>query len=149
LGEDGVAVTFEEKRSWVRLGVALLGYLGYLGVLIGRSEGGPVREVPYIWILILSAIVAIVVAAGLEIALAARTPRRERVADDRDREIGRLGDHVGQAFLVIGALAGMGLAMAESDPFWVANVIYLGFVLSAVVGGIARVVVYRVGVPQW
>jgi hypothetical protein len=41
------------------------------------------------------------------------------------------------------------MAVADWSPFWIANVIYLGFVLSAVVGGVAKVVVYRAGVPQW
>jgi hypothetical protein len=41
------------------------------------------------------------------------------------------------------------MATAGWDRFWIANVIYLCFVLSAILGGIAKVVVYRRSVPQW
>jgi hypothetical protein len=41
------------------------------------------------------------------------------------------------------------MALAEWDPFWIANVIYLCFVLSAVLGSVTRVIVYRGSMPQW
>ena len=41
------------------------------------------------------------------------------------------------------------MAMAEWDYFWIANVIYLCFVLSAILGSIAKIVAYRQGFPQW
>ncbi|MEU4560589.1 hypothetical protein AB0F72_19610 [Actinoplanes sp. NPDC023936] len=142
-------MTHEEKRAWVRLVVAVLGYGTYLAVVLGRSGGQPLPEVPYATMLLIS--IGAAIAAGVvgETALAAITPSASRATDERDREIGRLGEHVGQAFLVIGALAAMLMAMAGWDQFWIANVIYLGFVLSAVAGGVAKVVVYRTGVPQW
>src|SRR5215475_6765321 len=37
------------------------------------------------------------------------------------------------------------LALAEVDYFWIANAIYLGFVLWAVVGSVIRLVAYRRG----
>jgi hypothetical protein len=92
---------------------------------------------------------AIVASILAEIAMAVSNPRASRLTDDRDREIGRLGEHVGQSFVVIGAVAAMGMAMARWDPFWTANVIYLCFVLSAVLSGITKVVVYRRSLPQW
>jgi hypothetical protein len=49
----------------------------------------------------------------------------------------------------IGAVAAMLMALAEWDWFWIANVIYLCFVLSAILGGIIKVVVYRRSFPQW
>ncbi|MEU4689498.1 hypothetical protein [Actinoplanes sp. NPDC023714] len=142
-------MSYEEKRSWIRLGAAVVAYGVYLVIVVGRGIGQPAGGMAYAWVLILSAVAAIVASAGLEIALAARTPRDGRGGDERDREIGRLGDRVGQAFVVIGGLAGMVLAMTETDRFWTANVIYLGFALSAIVGGVAKVVVYRVGMPRW
>jgi hypothetical protein len=84
-----------------------------------------------------------------EIAMAVVNPRASRVTDVRDKEIGRLGDHVGQAFGVIGSIAAMLMALAEWNHFWIANVIYLGFVLSAVLGSVTKVVVYRGSFPQW
>ena len=139
----------EEKRAWIRLMVAVLGYGAYLAVVLSRSGGRPVHETPYASALLISIGAAIAAAVAAEIAWAALAPGASRASDERDREIGRLGDHVGQAFAVIGAVAAMLMALTDIDQFWIANVIYLGFVLSAILGGIAKVVVYRTGVPQW
>jgi len=85
----------------------------------------------------------------LDIATSLGTPRSEYKADARDKEIARIGDLTGQSFLVIGALVGMGLAMLDADSFWVANVIYLGFVLSAVLGSATKIAGYRGGFQTW
>jgi hypothetical protein len=50
---------------------------------------------------------------------------------------------------VIGAVAGLLLALTEGAYFWIANAIYLGFVLSAVFGSFAKIMLYRKGVPAW
>jgi hypothetical protein len=39
--------------------------------------------------------------------------------------------------------------MFEAGYFWIANVIYLGFVLSAILSSVTKVIVYRKGVPTW
>ena len=76
-------------------------------------------------------------------------PRASRLKDERDRQIGRLGDYTGQSFVVIGAVAAMLMAMAGWDRFWIANVIYLCFFLSAVLGAVTKVIAYRKSFPQW
>jgi hypothetical protein len=142
-------VTHEEKRAWIRLVVAVLGYAAYAAVIASRADGRPLASVPYAGILLWTVGAAIVTSIVAEIAMAAGNPRASRLKDDRDREIGRLGEHVGQSFVVIGAVAAMLMAMARWEPFWIANVIYLCFVLSAVLGGITKVIVYRRNLPQW
>ena len=104
---------------------------------------------PYAGALLATVGGAVVASIVAEIGMGVANPRASRVKDVRDREIGRLGDHVGHAFVVIGAVSAMLMAMAEWDWFWIANVIYLCFVLSAVIGSLAKVIVYRRGVPQW
>ncbi len=47
--------------------------------------------------------------------------------------------------LVAGAAAALLMAMARWDYFWIANVIYLGFVLRAVGGSVLKLVAYRRG----
>ena len=59
------------------------------------------------------------------------------------------GETVGQAFVVIGAVGAMLLALFEFEYFWIANVIYLCFILSAILSSIARIVAYRSGMPRW
>ena len=66
---------------------------------------------------------------------------------ERDREIARFSTHAGQAFLVIGGLAALLMAMAEWDWFWIANTLYLGFALSGILEGTTKVVSYRRGLP--
>jgi hypothetical protein len=46
---------------------------------------------------------------------------------------------------VAAAAAALVMAMAKADYFWIANVIYLGFVLWAVVGSVLKLVAYRRG----
>jgi len=65
--------------------------------------------------------------------------------DQRDREINRLGDHIAQSFLIIGAVTALCLAMIDVALFWIANAIYLGFVLSAILGSIAKIIACRRG----
>ena len=47
--------------------------------------------------------------------------------------------------LLHGEAVALGMAMAKWDYFWIANVIYLGFVLWAVVGSAVKLVAYRRG----
>jgi hypothetical protein len=141
-------MTFLEKRAWTMLVVAVLAYAAYAVVVLRRLGGGvSLPDVPYAGALLWSVGGAIVANIAVEVALAALRPRDPRTTDVRDADIGRLGDQVGQAFLVIGAVTALLLALAEQHPFWIANAIYLGFALSAVVGSVAKVVMYRKGLP--
>ncbi|MDO3704850.1 hypothetical protein Q3W71_24600 [Micromonospora sp. C28SCA-DRY-2] len=142
-------MTHEEKRAWIMLVVSAVGYAVYATVVLSRVDGEPLAATPYAGVLLWTIGGAIVASIVAEIAMGVVNPRASRVRDDRDREIGRLGDHVGQAFVIIGAVSALLMALAEWDWFWIANVIYLCFVLSAVVGSLAKVIVYRRGVPQW
>ncbi|RLK25327.1 hypothetical protein DER29_3327 [Micromonospora sp. M71_S20] len=142
-------MTHEEKRAWIRLVVAMFGYSAYVALIVSRVDGHSLPDVPYASALVWTVGAAIVASIVAEIGMAVVNPRAPRAKDVRDREIGRLGDHVGQSFVVIGAVAAMVMAMADWDRFWIANVIYLCFVLSAIVGGITKVVVYRRSFPQW
>jgi len=69
--------------------------------------------------------------------------------DQRDREIDRIGEYTGQSFLVFGGISGLVLAMVEADWFWIANALYLGFVLSAMLGSITKIGLYSRGLPSW
>lgn len=142
-------MTHEEKRAWIMLVVSVVGYAVYVAVVLSRVDGGSLAAAPYAGVLLWTVGGAIVANIVAEIGMGVVNPRASRVRDVRDREIGRLGDHVGQAFVVIGAVSAMLMALAEWEWFWIANVVYLCFVLSAVVGSLAKVIVYRRGVPQW
>ena len=72
-------------------------------------------------------------------------PSDSSKADVRDRDIARFGEHASRWCVVGGATAGFIGALDHWDYFWIANVIYLGFVLWAVVGSVLRLVAYRRG----
>ncbi|THA86355.1 hypothetical protein [Streptomyces sp. A0592] len=139
----------EEKRAWIMIVVAVLSYGTYLAVVLGRSDGGPLAQQPYAAALLWTVGAAIAASIALHITVSLLSPEEGRVKDQRDREIHRFGDHIGQSFVVIGAVAGLVLAMAEADQFWIANAIYLGFVLSALLASTAKIVSYRLGFHPW
>jgi predicted membrane protein len=129
-------MTTEERRAWIMAVVSVIAYPIYLIVLAAGTSY--VRAL--LWTVGASIVANIV--AGMLFA------GRDR-KDQRDREIGRFGEHVGQSLVVAGAVAAMLLALVEADYFWIANAIYLGFTLSAVLGSTAKIFAYRRGFHPW
>ena len=142
-------MAFEEKRAWIMALVAVAGYAAYVMVVLGRADGDPLADVAYAGPLLTAVAAAIVVTIVLNIVVSIVSPQGANEKDQRDREIHRVGDHIGQSFLVVGGVAALAMALAEWDQFWIANVVYLCFVLSAVVGSAAKVVAYRRGFQSW
>ncbi|SHN47597.1 hypothetical protein [Cryptosporangium aurantiacum] len=142
-------MTLTEKRAWITLVVTVVAYTVYVIVITARVDGRSLPDVPYAGPLLTTIVGAMVAAIVIEIVLSAVTPNASRVQDVRDKEIHRLGEYVGQSFVTIGAVSAMLMAVVEWDPFWIANVIYLCFVLAAVLGAVAKVIVYRRTMPEW
>jgi hypothetical protein len=136
-------VSYEEKRTWIYLVTSAGAYAVYLALVIPRLGHAPVGHVPYVATLFWTTIASIV--ASVVGGMLFQGPRADRRADVRDREINRFGEYTTRWFVVGGAAIGMLMAMARWDHFWIANVIYLGFVLWAVVGSAVKLVAYRRG----
>lgn len=142
-------MAFEEKRAWIMLVVSALAYGIYVVLLLSRSGGGPLPAVPYVAALLWTIGGAIGASITLHILVSFVSPEGANQKDQRDREIDRFGEYVGHSFVILGGVVALGMAMARLDHFWIANVIYLAFVLSAVLGSIAKLFAYRRGFPQW
>jgi hypothetical protein len=142
-------VAVEEKRAWIMLSVAIVSYAVYLTVVLGRAAGVPLTQAPYVSALLWTVGASILASIALHITVAAFSREGGSTKDQRDREIHRFGEYIGQSFVVIGGVAGLALAMADVDQFWIANAIYLAFVLSAVLGSSAKIVAYRFGFHPW
>lgn len=143
-------MSYEEKGTWVYLVVAVVGYTVYLTLVLPQVLGGvAVGDVDYVPVMLWTIGGAIVATIVLRILVEIVFPSESTKGDVRDREIDRLGTRVGSSFVVIGALGALVLAMLEADWFWIANVVYLCFVLSALLESITRLVAYRRGVPTW
>ena len=142
-------MSFKEKSTWIMALVTAGAYLAYLSIILGRAENIPLTEVTYIPMLLLTIAVVIVGSIVAHIVVSIVSHRDIEDEDQRDREIDRFGDYFGQWPVAVGAFAALGMAMVELNHFWIANIIYLAFVLSTLFGSAAKIVAYRRGFQQW
>ncbi|MEQ1735753.1 MAG: hypothetical protein ABL886_05060 [Rhodoglobus sp.] len=144
----------EERSAWTMLVVTVGAYAVYLTVILGGSSDIALADRPYaipmLWTIggAIVANVALTIVTAIVRAIVSRNPEKDK-KDLRDREIYHFGERVGQSFIVIGGVGALVLAMLQAPYFWIANALYLGFVLSAILSSITKVVAYRRGMPQW
>ncbi|GAA0435514.1 hypothetical protein Acor_56010 [Acrocarpospora corrugata] len=138
-------MALEEKRAWVLIVVSLGAYTIYVVTILGRAGDGPLADVAYAGALLWTIGGAIVAAIVAHIAMAIAGGHGADRTDERDREINQVTERIGQSFVVIGALAALVMAIAELRHFWIANAVYLAFVLSSVLSSFAKIVAYRRG----
>ncbi|MEU3461994.1 hypothetical protein ABZ721_18890 [Streptomyces sp. NPDC006733] len=138
-------MSYDEKNAWVYAVVAIGGYAGYLAVILDRAQGVPLSTVAYVLPMILAVGAAAVASVVGHLVIAAAWPTEAGRTDQRDREIHRHGEYIGSMVLAAGVLVALGLTMAELDHFWIANAIYLAFVLSALCGTAVKLGTYRRG----
>ena len=138
-------MSYEEKGVWVYLVTSAGAYVVYLVIVLGRLQTTPAAEVSYapalLWTTLGSAVAATVGRTLVETARPSDSHKR----DVRDKEIYRFGEYASRWFVIGGATAAFFMAVAKVDYFWIANVIYLGFVLWAVAGSAVKLVAYRRG----
>ena len=139
-------MSLEERFTWVEGIIAIGGYAVYLVLLFQRASG-ELAATPYVDLMLWTIGGAIV--AGILGGIVVGAITRNQAKDARDREIYRRGEQVGFAFAVVGALGALVLSWVEADHFWIANVVYLGFVLSGILAFVAKSVMYRRGLPTW
>jgi len=142
-------MVYEERNTWASLVVTVIALTVYVIVVLQQADGGPLSAVDWwpimLWTIIGSIVGAIVLSILWGIAAGFRDPDGVGKSDQRDRDIARRGDRVGQTFMVIAGLGVIVLCAFEADWFWIANVMFFGFALTTVVGGVARTVAYRRG----
>jgi len=138
-------MTMQERNAWQFGIIAILSYGVYLALVLTAAQQVPLHEVDYVPAMLWTIGGAIAVGILVGIVNGAVRPQRGPQVDERDRQIEVFGERVGQAFVVIGALGALVLTMLEADHFWIANALYLGFVLSAVLSSLARIGAYREG----
>jgi len=143
----------EERGQWVYLVVIVLTYGAYVAFVLVQAGGGSLPDVDYVP-LMLAAIgigiglsivgrIAIEIAGGIASEMAGHEANHE--ADVRDRDIGRFGEYFAGTLLGVCMVVPFVLTLTEFDHFWIANAMYLAFVLSAVVGAAIKLVAYRRG----
>ena len=149
-------MSFKEKMTWVYGVVTLAVGVAYLAVVGSMLDGTPVSEIDYQWWLLgaigVSIAATIIGTIGVAIATAISAEiTGEGSADDidredeRDRGIDKRGELVGYYVTSVGVVAALALAMLREDQFWIANTLYVGCLLGALAGTIAKIVFYRRG----
>ncbi|MRG60861.1 hypothetical protein GE115_13445 [Agromyces sp. CFH 90414] len=138
-------MSYEEKGVWSFLAIAVVGYGVYLALVIPRLMGAPIDEVDYVWPMVWTIGGAIVAGIVGRIVIEIVSPSETRERDVRDTEIDRMGERIGGSFITIGALGALVLTWFGLDGFWVANTLYLGFVVAAVLSSFAKLAAYRQG----
>jgi hypothetical protein len=139
----------EERTAWIMLVVSLATYGLYVAMILGRAGSAPLEEVSYVDVLLWTTGGAIIGSILLNITGSILMREGAGKKDQRDREIYRFGEYIGQSFLVIGGVAALLMAMAEFHYFWIANAVYLAFFLSGALASVAKIVAYRRGLPAW
>jgi hypothetical protein len=138
-------MSFEERGTWIYAVIALVLPVIYFATILGQLPTTAVTEIDYQRPLLTAIGAAIVLAILGTIVSAMVSPKEAGKSDQRDKDINRLGEYVGGTVLAVGMIVPFGLAMAEAAHFWIANAIYLVFVLGALVGTTVKLVAYRRG----
>ena len=140
-----------ERNSWTALIASAIAMVVYLAIVAPQVGVRPVGEIDWVWPMLWTIVggltVSILASIAWGLAVHRADPDAGHREDVRDRDISRLGDRVGQAFLTLGLVAVLILCATRTEWFWIANAAYLGFALSAIADVVTRVIVYRGGMP--
>ena len=138
-------MSFEEKGTWL-YGVLLIAMPAlYLATVLGQVAAVPVTEIEYQSALIAAIVGTIILSIIGMIVIGISSPREAGQAGQRDKDINRLGEYVGGIVLAVGMVVPFGLAMLEVPYFWIANAMFLTFVVAGLCGTIVKLVLYRRG----
>lgn len=142
-------MVYQERNTWSGIIVTLITVTAYVVIVLQQAGDGPLTAVVWwpimLWTIGAGIVGVIVVSIVWGIIAGMRDPESSSASDVRDRDIERMGDRVGQAFMVIAGVGVIVLCAFSAHPFWIANTMFFGFALSALIGGIAQVIAYRRG----
>ena len=142
-------MSVEEKHWWTYAAIALVVPAIYFAIVLPQVAGTQVDEIEFQVPLLVAggagAVLGVIATIVLRISSDVTSPRGVALKDQRDRDIHRLGEYVGGIVLAVAMALPFGLALLEVDHFWIANGMYLAFVLSALAGSVAKLVIYRRG----
>jgi hypothetical protein len=138
-------MSFEEKGTWLYAVVGVVLPVIYFATILGQVRSVAVPEIDYqgqlLWVVGAAIVLSIVGMIGIGIM----SPSDAGKADQRDKEINRFGEYIGGIVLAVGMIVPFGLAMAEAQHFWIANAMYLAFVVGTLSGTFVKLVAYRRG----
>jgi hypothetical protein len=149
-------MTFEEKITWVSAFVFAVVPAVYFTNVLGQLASVPASEIAYQRPMLIAIGISIVltilgsILTGIGSGITAEIMEPGSGADigrtdERDKQIGRRGELIGYYVSSVGVVIAMALTMLEYPYFWIANALYLGFVIAALVTAAVKIVAYRRG----
>lgn len=138
-------MSFEEKGTWLYLVILITMSVAYVAMIAGQIGRVPLVEIDYQGAMLATIGATIVLAILGMIAIAISSPAEADKSDQRDKDINRLGEYVGGTVLAFGMIVPFGLALLEAPYFWIANGMYVVFVIAGICGTTVKLVLYRRG----
>jgi hypothetical protein len=139
-------MSYEERGQWVYVGAIGLTFAAYVLIGVRQAAAGPLTEWDYVPTLLWTIGLGIVLSIAGRILIEIARPSESYTTDARDRDIGRFGEYIAGTVLGVAMVVPFVLALAAFDHFWIANTMYVAFVLGALVGAAVKVVAYRRGI---
>jgi hypothetical protein len=149
-------MSFEEKFTWVNAVVTVIVAAVYCVLVFGQLGDVPAAEIAYQRPMIIAVVALIVLTIVGTILMAIGTAVSAEITgsgsvddvgrkDERDVRIGHRGMRASYVASSVGGLLALGLAMLEYDYFWIANVLFLSFVVAGLVSSAVKLMAYRRG----
>lgn len=149
-------MSFEEKLTWVNTVTTVAVVAVYAWIVGGQVSTTAVTQIAYqkpmliavgaiIALTIVGAILmAIVTAIGAEITGEGSVDEIDR-KDERDVDINRRGEVFGYYVVSAFMLAVLGITMLEYPHFWIANLMFAGFIAAGLTTAVVKLTAYRRG----
>jgi hypothetical protein len=142
-------MSFEERSTWIYGLVTVVIPTVYFATMLGQIRVRPAGEIDYVGPMLAAIGIAIaaniigtiLVAIGSAIVSGEDADR----SDERDKNINRFGDYWAYYVLSIGVAGALILTFVQAEHFWIANAIYLAFVLASLTSVTLKLFAYRRG----
>jgi hypothetical protein len=149
-------MTFEEKVAWVSAFVFAIVPAVYFTKVLGQLANVSASEIDYQRPMLISIGISIIlmiigsILTGIGSGISAEITAPGSGADigrtdERDKQINRRGELIGYYVSSVGVVGALALTMLEYPYFWIANALYLSFVIAAIVSAAVKIVAYRRG----
>ncbi len=142
-------MAFLEKSNWVVLLISPIVLVIYLAQILPLATSRPIPEVDFAGTMVGNIVLFVVANIVGNIVAAITNPAEADKKDQRDREIDRFGERIGNWILIAGACVALVLAMGRQDGFWIANAIYLAGIAAAIASASTKIVAYHGPFQRW
>jgi hypothetical protein len=136
-------MTFPEKSALTMTAILIVVFGGYFAIVLGVIAGSPERDLAYTGLMVGVAVILTILATVSHVLLALVFRSQANAYDERDRLVELHSERIAGYVLAVGVCAGIGLAMAQVDAFWIAQVLIGALVAAEVLDGIVKLVLYR------